>query len=109
MKTDRKIVFFDIDGTIFELEKGTPDSTREALRLLKEQGHIPVLCTGRPMPSLFPEILDLGFPGIIGGAGSYIAYEGKVIRNMILDHELVKRTVPLMEAIDCSVVLEGPE
>ena len=47
MKKDGKIVFFDIDGTIFEQGKGTPDSTREALCLLKENGHIPVVCTGR--------------------------------------------------------------
>ena len=46
MKKDGKIVFFDIDGTIFEQGKGTPDSTREALRLLKAKGHIPVVCTG---------------------------------------------------------------
>lgn len=109
MKTDRRIVFFDIDGTIFDMGRGTPDSTREALELLMERGHIPIVCTGRPKSSLFPEILDLGFPGIIGGAGTYIEYEGKVIRNILLDHELVERTVPPMEAIGCSVVLEGPE
>lgn len=109
MKKDRMIVFFDIDGTIFETGKGTPESTKEALKLLKERGHIPIVCTGRPKSSLFPEILDLGFPGIIGGAGTYIEYEEKVIRNIILDHKLVERTVPRMEAIDCAVVLEGPE
>ena len=31
MNTERKIVFFDVDGTIYEINRGTPDSTREAL------------------------------------------------------------------------------
>ena len=68
MKKDGKIVFFDIDGTIFEQGKGTPDSTREALCLLKENGHIPVVCTGRSKASVFPEILELEFPAMIAGA-----------------------------------------
>ncbi|MCI8375312.1 MAG: Cof-type HAD-IIB family hydrolase [Lachnospiraceae bacterium] len=109
MKKDRRIVFFDIDGTIFEEGIGTPDSTREALGLLKKQGHIPVVCTGRPVSTLFPEVLDLEFSGIIGGAGTYVEYEGKVLRNLFLEHELVERTVPRMEAVDCTVVLEGPD
>ena len=109
MKKDRCIVFFDIDGTIFETGKGTPESTIESLKRLKERGHIPIVCSGRPISTLFPEILDLDFPGIIGGAGTYVEYEGKVLRNVFLEHELVERTVPRMESIDCSVVLEGPE
>ncbi len=109
MKKDRSVVFFDIDGTIFEAGKGTPDSTREAMKRLKENGHIPILCTGRPKCSLLPEILDMGFPGFIGGAGSYIEYEGKVLRNITVEHSLQERTVECMEAADCVVVLEGPD
>lgn len=109
MNHDRKIVFFDIDGTIYESGKGTPESTKEALQLLKANGHIPVMCTGRPMSSLFPEQLELGFPCIIGGAGAYIAYEGKVLRDILLDPRLVARTVPKLEAIGCTVILEGPK
>lgn len=109
MKKDRKIVFFDIDGTIFEQGKGTPDSTREALALLKKNGHIPVVCTGRSKASVFPEILELEFPAVIAGAGAYVEYEGRVICNQLLDHALVERTVPRMESIGCALVLEGPE
>lgn len=53
MNTERKIVFFDVDGTIYEINRGTPDSTREALEKLKAQGHIPILCTGRPRRPCF--------------------------------------------------------
>ena len=35
MNTEQKIVFFDVDGTIYEAGRGTPESTREALKTLK--------------------------------------------------------------------------
>lgn len=109
MNTERKIVFFDVDGTIYEINRGTPDSTREALEKLKAQGHIPILCTGRPKASMFPEVLDLNFPGMICGAGTYIVYEGRVLRNLLLPGELLLQEVPRLEKIGCCVVLEGPE
>ena len=44
---NRKIVFFDIDGTIYRFDTGMPKDTYEAIKLLKAKGHIPVICTGR--------------------------------------------------------------
>lgn len=109
MSAKRSIVFFDIDGTIFEMGKGTPDSTRAAIRELKRRGHIPVVCTGRPKSTLFPEILDLGFSGIIGGAGTYVEYEGQVLRSILLDRELQCRMVRELTKRGCLVILEGPQ
>lgn len=109
MSAEKSIVFFDIDGTIFEMGKGTPDSTRAAIRELKERGHIPVVCSGRPKSTLFPEILDLGFSGIIGGAGTYVEYEGQVLRSILLDRTLQCRMVRELEKRGCLVILEGPQ
>lgn len=109
MNTERKIVFFDVDGTIYEINRGTPESTRKALGKLKENGHIPILCTGRPKASMFPEVLDLDFPGMICGAGTYIEYKGQILRNLLLPNELLLQEVPRLEKIGCCVVLEGPE
>ncbi len=109
MSQERSIVFFDIDGTIFEMGKGTPESTRTALGLLKEKGHIPVVCSGRPKATLFPEVLDLGFSGIIGGAGAYVEFQGEVLRSVFLEQPLQGETVRKLERRDCCVVLEGPD
>lgn len=109
MNQDRKIVFFDIDGTIFEIGKGTPESTRRALKLLKENGHIPIICTGRPKSSLFPEILELECSGLICGAGTYVEYEGRVLRSVLLPNSVLMQEVPRLEKIGCCMVLEGPE
>ena len=58
---------------------------------------------------MFPEVLDLNFPGMICGAGTYIEYEGRVLRNLLLPGELLLQEVPRLEKIGCCVVLEGPE
>ena len=109
MNTERKIIFFDVDGTIYEGGRGTPESTRKALERLKENGHIPILCTGRPKASMFPEVLDLNFPGMICGAGTYMEYEGRILRNLLLPNEVLMQEVPRLEKAGCCVVLEGPE
>ena len=109
MNAGQKIVFFDVDGTIYEGGKGTPESTRRALKRLKENGHVPVMCTGRPKASLFPEVLELDFPALICGAGTYVEYEGRVLRNLLLPNPLLMQAVPRLEKAGCCVVLEGPE
>lgn len=109
MNTGQKIVFFDVDGTIYEGGKGTPESTKVALRRLKENGHIPVMCTGRPKSSLFSEMLELDFPALICGAGTYIEYQGRVLRNILLPNDLLLQQVPRMEKAGCCMVLEGPD
>ena len=47
------------------------------------------MCTGRPKASLFPEVLELDFPALICGAGTYVEYEGRVLRNLLLPNQLL--------------------
>ena len=52
MNTERKLIFFDIDGTIVtEARDGRiiPDSTRTALRKLQQNGHLCFINTGRAL------------------------------------------------------------
>ena len=74
---DTKIVFFDIDGTIYSYEKGIPKDTAKAIELLKANGHIPVICTGRTKCMIYPDFINLGFDNIIAGAGTYCETNGK--------------------------------
>ena len=41
------LMFFDIDGTLWDRENVIPESTKKALRLLKQNGHQIFLCSGR--------------------------------------------------------------
>ena len=67
--SDRKIVFFDIDGKIYRFNYGIPKDTIESIKKLKDKGHIPVICTGRTRVMVYDEFLTPGFDYIIGGGG----------------------------------------
>ena len=71
MINNRKAVFFDIDGTIFFPEIGVTEKTKEAIKLLKENDIIPVICTGRSRSMIFESILSIGFEHMIRAISGY--------------------------------------
>ena len=74
---DRKIIFFDIDGTILDEETNKiPESALEAIRKLKENGHLAIINTGRTKVILPELIKNSGFNGYICGCGTYIECDG---------------------------------
>ena len=85
---DRKIVFFDIDGTIVDGATHTiPESTVEAIRRLRANGHLAFLNTGRTLASIEKRILDIGFDGYVCGCGTHIYYEGETLYSRSIPHE----------------------
>ncbi|MCF0142665.1 MAG: Cof-type HAD-IIB family hydrolase [Parasporobacterium sp.] len=100
-------VFFDIDNTIYDYHKGVPDSTREAIRLLRENGHHPIICTGRSKIMISQGIFDLGFDGLICGAGTYIEKDGKVILDAELPMSEVRRIITLFQENGVASYPEG--
>lgn len=106
---NKKIVFFDVDGTLYLPEIGVPDSAKEAIAMLIDNGHIPIICTGRTRPIIPDNLIELGFQGIIAGAGTYIEYDGKVIENQIIEEGLVNETMTFLQKNKVKYILEGPE
>ena len=45
---NRKILFFDVDGTIVTSDHVVPESARAALKKAQSAGHILIINTGRP-------------------------------------------------------------
>ena len=90
---DTKIVFFDIDGTIYSYEKGIPKDTAKAIELLKANGHIPVICTGRTKCMIYPDFINLGFDNIIAGAGTYCETNGKELYYKKLEDAEARRVI----------------
>lgn len=104
-----KLVFFDIDGTLWDWNGDIPDSTIVAIKKLKENGHIPILCSGRSKGHIVePKLLDMGFAGIIAACGEHVEYEGQIIDEQFLEADLVKKIIDLSEECNVPIVLEGP-
>ena len=106
----QKMIFFDIDGTLWDEDYVIPESTKLAIAKLKENGHKTFLCSGRSRSSIQAKhLLDLGFDGIVAACGNYIELNGEVIYNNILSPEKTKKLVETLKECRMPVVLEGHE
>lgn len=93
----RKYIFFDIDGT---LTVGTPphtyipESTKEALRRLRQNGHFVAIATGRSQAMAEPIMKSLGFEHMVSDGGYGITIDGKLLEIRPLDK---KKCLKLIE------------
>ena len=85
--SDKKIVFFDIDGTIRDFSGMISQSTKKSLNTLKEKGHKIFICTGRTRCQIPQEVLQCGFNGIVAAAGAYVEYDNHVIANKVVSYD----------------------
>lgn len=104
----KKAVFFDIDGTLWDEKQQIPDSTREALRLLKENGHYLFICSGRTRVFIpDKELMPLGFEGIVAGCGTYGEFQGETKFYHKLEKEPVENLCGYLKKLNTGFVLEG--
>lgn len=104
-----KVVFFDIDGTVWDWNWVIPESAKEAIRKLKENGHHPIICSGRSKSNIMNEtLLSLGFEGIVCACGGYVECDGKVLYENYVDNSIVKEIVETANECRVPIVLEGP-
>ena len=80
MTMNHKLIFIDIDGTLFNHKKDDiPESAKEAILNAKSKGHKIFLSTGRPYADIDKEILDLPLDGMIVSYGAVVYVENKPI------------------------------
>lgn len=90
-----KIIFFDIDETLYinRGKKYVPESAKTALKLLKQKGIITAIATGRTIPIIPPKIVELieecGIDMIVSLNGQYVEYQGKALAAFPLDNALL--------------------
>ena len=101
-------IFFDIDGTLWDRDNNIPQSTKEAIHQLQENGHQPFLSSGRTRVFInSEELLGMGFDGIVCGCGTFIEYKGKEMLYKEIDRELLKKAVQVFYDYDIAMVMEG--
>ena len=106
---DRKLVFFDIDGTLVAPRSRPTPAVREAIRQLRASGHLAFLCTGRNPPIIGADILDIGFDGVIASAGAYVAVGGEVLLDQMMPEELVQECLDVFHSVGIFCRLENRE
>lgn len=80
MTMNHKLLFIDIDGTLFDHAKDAiPESAKNAILSAKSKGHKIFLSTGRPYADIDKEILDFPLDGMIVSCGAVVYVDNKPI------------------------------
>lgn len=104
------LLFFDIDGTIWNYENYIPESTRESIRRAKENGHRCFLNSGRSRAFIHKkELLALDFDGIVSACGTMIEYHGETVYQRMIEPDLAEWTVRTTREHGFKSILEGPK
>ena len=88
-----KVIFIDVDGTLLTYENILPPSATVAIRSARKNGHKVYICTGRSRAEVYDYIWEIGLDGMIGGNGSYVESDGKVIMHQVISPEDAKKIV----------------
>lgn len=95
---DRKLIFLDIDGTLVDAFAEPSKRVVEALQKARANGHLLFLCTGRSMPIISSNIMDIGFDGVIASAGGHIEAGGHVIYDSLVPEETIQECLSVFHA-----------
>ncbi|MFV0406729.1 MAG: HAD family hydrolase [Propioniciclava sp.] len=88
---ERKAIFIDVDGTLVDERGRVPDSAVQAITSARSRGHLVFLATGRSAFQLWPEILAVGFDGLVGSSGSYVEIDGEVLAEHHLTEDQLRQ------------------
>ncbi len=92
MTRERKIFFFDLDGTLLNSEKKITKDTYSALEKWNEAGHLLAISSGRPMVSIDRVVTELKLDVF---APLEIAFNGCHIKRYGAEKPLLKYTISL--------------
>ncbi|HEX7065792.1 MAG TPA: Cof-type HAD-IIB family hydrolase [Bacillales bacterium] len=83
----RKMVFFDLDGTLLDEDKRIVPSAKEAIHRLKDEGVAVAIATGRA-PFMFAEFQkELGIDAFVSFNGQYVVAGDDVVYKNPLNYE----------------------
>lgn len=102
----RRAIFLDVDGTYVNHRGLVPPSARAAVAAVRRNGHLVFLSTGRSISEIWPEILDVGFDGVIASAGGYVEHGGEVLFHRPMPRGHVQRVTRYFDRVGVEYILE---
>ena len=106
----RKAIFFDIDGTLIDMQGGIYEPTKkvgDALKKLQDAGHYIFIASGRPYAFIYSALKNFGFNGYVLSNGATVLVGDKVIFKHTLDKKIVREICDFAESENIEYVLEG--
>lgn len=106
----KKVVFFDVDGTILDFVAGMPhplESTIASIKQIKQNGDLAIIATGRPKPFIPTELLKLDFDGFITANGAVVEKGEEIIFHKKICKNVLQEAVKLFKEEGIDFFLEG--
>lgn len=104
------VVFFDIDGTLWDENMIVPESTKHAIKQLQNNGHKAFICTGRAMANVNdPQFDEIGFDGFVAACGNHVEMNGEVLYERNMSYEDVKAIYDASRKYHMPIIYEGTE
>ena len=102
----KKVLFFDIDGTLLNSELKIPEGVKRELKRLKEAGHYLFVASGRPLAFISNQIIEAGFNGFVLCNGAHVELNHEIIYENRIPYEKVNDLMNLLESVDCEYDFE---
>ncbi|MBM7655430.1 HAD-IIB family hydrolase [Neobacillus cucumis] len=87
---NKKMVFFDLDGTLLDEEKKILNSTKIAIKKLQEKHIIPAIATGRPPAKIQWILNELNIHSYITINGQHAVYEGNEVYKIPFNQDFLQ-------------------
>ena len=100
------LLFFDIDGSLFDDERRMPASVRPALEQARQNGHSLFVNTGRTLCNMDRRLDGFPFDGWIMGCGTRILLRGKTLQAMEYDPDSSLKLLNLFRTLRMPAVYE---
>jgi len=105
----KQMIFFDIDGTLLTHEKKLPESTKKAIKRLKELGHEVAIATGRA-PFMYQNLRDeLDIHTYVSFNGQYVVYNGEPVFHNPLDQEALYQLTQFANESNNPLIYQVPK
>ena len=99
--------FFDLDGTLaLHNEPPCPEDV-SAMREFQRRGNYLFLCTGRSVGYLYDAITDIGFDGMVVGAGAHVMVGDRVLKRVCVTPEQLDPVLRMFENTATTLIMEG--
>lgn len=106
--TNRKIAFFDIDGTLTsEIDGSIPESASQAIRTARKNGHLMFINTGRCFQNVEPRFREVGFDGYVCGCGTNIYCGDKEVLYVPISHSVILDILHQARATKLDILFES--
>lgn len=90
MRDYHTIIFFDLDGTLYDNTGTVPEKVAEILKSLPDRGVLPAIASGRSPFEIKETLQCTGISSYVALTGGLVSIEGKILVNSEFSQQLIE-------------------